>query len=225
MAQCAICGSEIPEGANNCPMCGSAIEATPMEAHCTREEWVEGTTSTAGIEVGFSPKFDTPEFQAAMKEGNRRNTKLLVAFAILFPLIGSIVCAIFAGPIGFAMGLILMYLIVIPIVAYFLIKRNTGKTWDGEVIDLVHIRNRESADTYRVVCLTDQGKKVKVNDDSRQMYFYFQIGDRVRFHPRLNIPLEKYDKTHDTYLICPFCRKRQPIDVDKCTNCGKLLLK
>lgn len=111
----------------------------------------------------------------------------------------------------------------------FLIKRNVGKTWDGEVIDFIQTSHRNShgrrtSGTRYVVCRTDAGKKVKVVDDSG-MHSYLNIGDRVRYHPRLNVPLEKHDKTHDTYLLCPFCRRRQPLDVDNCTECGKPLLK
>ena len=201
MAQCMICGSEIPEGADACPVCGSAIGATPAGAHRTRDEWVENVASTAGIEVGFSPKFDTPEFQAAMGESNRRSTRTLLIFGVVFPLLPAAICAVSMGPWAFLPTLLLMYLFTIPVVVYFLVKRKTGKTWDGEVIDLIHIEREKGADRELVVCRTDAGKKVSLRDNSG-MYSYLRTCDRVRFHPRLNVPLEKYDKTHDTYLKC-----------------------
>lgn len=228
MAECMICGSEIPEGADACPVCGAAIGATPVGTRRTREEWVESTASAAGIEVGFSPKFDTPEFQTAMGASNKSYTLMIIAIIILFPILVTIVGTFTMGPVGIAGG-VFFFFITLFVGIYFLIKRNAGKTWDGEVIDLIQIRQRDShgrrkAASHRVLCRTDVGKKVKVIDDSG-MHSYLNIGDRVRFHPRLNVPLEKYDKTHDTYLLCPFCRSRQPLDVDYCTECGKPLLK
>ena len=67
----------------------------------------------------------------------------------------------------------------------------------------------------------DKNKKV----DNAIFYEYLNEGDRVRFLPRLNGYYEKYDKSHDTYLICPACLKKNVSVNDRCAHCGIILLK
>ena len=57
------------------------------------------------------------------------------------------------------------------------------------------------------------------------IYGYLNVGDRVRYHPQLSVPLEKYDKTRDGCLICPFCGQPMPIENDYCDKCKKPLLR
>ena len=57
------------------------------------------------------------------------------------------------------------------------------------------------------------------------LYDYLEVGDRVRFHPRLNVALEKYDKTGDEYLLCPFCGRQNPLDAHACVKCTRPLLR
>ena len=224
MAQCLTCGHVIPEGADTCPTCGSAIGASPAGADLTREECAERTAGAAGVEVGFSPIYDTPEFQATLEEAIRAENKAGAFVVVLAPLFVAALVAFIKGPGYFLPGLFVSYLIVIPVVLYTIVKRDTGRTWDGEVVDFVRGRPRYGVERRRVVCRTDEGKRVSV-DDYHELHAYLHIGDRVRFHPRLNVPLEKYDKTHDTHLMCLFCGALQAPDADVCAACGKPLLK
>ena len=49
------------------------------------------------------------------------------------------------------------------------------------------------------------------------------MGDRVRYHPDIDY-YEKYDKSNDTHILCPFCNKVNPISDDVC-KCGAPVLK
>lgn len=231
MANCNVCGEPIGDGAEACPACGAKVGERPIGAEVDGavavEEWFAQNAQNAGIVVGYSKKFDTPEFQTLLKASNKSYTRVMLVMLFGVPLATGVIGGIFSAKnaVVFIAAAILVFLIMLPIVVYYLIKRNATKTWDGEVIDFKHRRSRHT-DSYFVVCRTDQGKKTKVRDyRGSGMYDYFQKGDRVRFHPRLDVPLEKYDKTHDLYLLCPFCGGRQPLENDDCDACGKPLLK
>lgn len=51
------------------------------------------------------------------------------------------------------------------------------------------------------------------------------VNDRIRFHPKLNNYYEKYDKSQDTYLICPACLAKNSPEKDRCVYCHVPLLK
>ena len=232
MALCRTCGEPLNEGAEVCSVCGTRVGEEPIDTvedgFRTREEWLVSNAHSAGITPGYSNKFDTPEFQAALKASNSSYTRILLITLLVLPLVVMLIVSLIKRDLGigiFIGGSIVVYIIEIPVIAYFLIKRNTAKPWDGEVIDLIHRASKDSADQYYIICRSDEGKKRKVADYGRAMYDYLQVGDRVRFHPRLNVPLEKQDKTHDSYLLCPFCGKRQSLENDDCDVCGKPLLK
>ena len=234
MAFCRTCGEALEEGAEVCPVCGTKVGEKPSGAPAgsfgtrTRDEWLVGNAQSAGITPGYSKKFDTPEFQAALKAGNSSYTRLLLITLLVLPPVVMLIVSLFRRDLGVGLlfgGTIVVYAIEIPVIAFFLIRRNTAKPWDGEVVDLEHRTSDESADRYYIICRTNEGKKRKVADFGHSMYEYLQVGDRVRFHPRLNVPLEKYDKTRDSFLLCPFCGMRQPLENDDCDKCNKPLLK
>lgn len=51
------------------------------------------------------------------------------------------------------------------------------------------------------------------------------VNDRIRFHPKINNYYEKYDKSQDTYLICPACLAKNSPEKDRCVYCHVPLLK
>lgn len=231
MARCATCGEPLGEGAQVCPVCGTRVGEKPSDAAGggvrTRDEWLAGNAQRAGIQIGYSKRFDTPEFQAALKSSNRSFTWLVLIVVLVLPLAIALIVSLFQRQnVAVVIGILaIVELIALPIVLFIIIRRNTAKSWDGEVVDLAHHTSEKSADSYFIICRTDAGKRRRVRDYGRSLYDYLQVGDRVRFHPRLNLPLEKYDKTKDDYQLCPFCGKQQPLDNDDCATCGKPLLK
>ncbi len=78
---------------------------------------------------------------------------------------------------------------------------------------------------YSTVFFGDDGTKRSTHEkDKRQVYDYFAVGDRVRYHPRFGA-YEKYDKSKDRIIYCIVCNEMNPIKNDRCKKCGNLLFK
>lgn len=228
MAQCKACGFELPVEAVFCPECGTPTYDGPIGSNHSDDSWSEEQARSAGVSIGFSKKIDSPTFRQAMNKSNRTYILVLLCTALFLPpVLGVVVAFLSHNEIAtFITAVVVLYIVFIPIVVFILIKRAASRPWDGEVVDLIHRRVRKRSDTYIIVCRTEQGKKKKVTDYAgHPLYSYLQVGDRVRFHPRLNVPLEKYNKTRDSDLVCPFCGHIQTICNDYCEKCKKPLLK
>lgn len=222
MRVCDTCGKPLDEGVVTCPYCGANVRTSSGNGQPIMD------ARAAGIRPGYSKKFDTPEFQEAMKASNSAITRYTVIGVLAIPAVLTLIATPFVGESWQIMALacVVLYIIVVPYAVFQLVKRNTGKTWDGTVVDLICRKHYRRADEYYVVCRTKEGKTVKIREFvNAPLFEYLKVGDRVRYHPRLNVPLEKYDKTHDTYLVCPFCMSRQALENDNCDKCGKPLLK
>ncbi len=113
-----------------------------------------------------------------------------------------------------------------------------GKGWEGDVVYKAiadrkkSIRDddgqvQEIVTEYAVHVRTTGGKIIVLtyeNDDT--MYNYLNVGDRLRRHARGKISyIEKYDKSHDSFLFCAACGYRSDIRADWCRACGCPLLK
>ncbi|MCF7975986.1 MAG: hypothetical protein K9N55_19370 [Phycisphaerae bacterium] len=117
------------------------------------------------------------------------------------------------------------------------LRRTHSRTWDGEVIDRKvqkkrRHRNQDDNDgyieeylLYTVIIREDNGRKhnLVVKNDAT-LYNYFQNGDKVRRHGKLNT-YEKYDKSKDTVIFCNACASRHEIADDVCSRCKCPLLK
>ncbi|GHU60276.1 hypothetical protein FACS1894171_1100 [Clostridia bacterium] len=107
-------------------------------------------------------------------------------------------------------------------------KSNTASVPDG------YIRY------YTVVFRSDGGKVQKLDmkkelggaifsaiaktASPEELYDYYEVGDRVRYHPGLH-HYEKYDKTRDSVILCPICNKLNSMVGDICERCKRPLLK
>ncbi len=194
-----------------------------------------GTNDYGGspVQPGFSTRIDTPEFRAAMGSSGKvfAITSVLTA-VLLAPLLMLVVS--FFSKVELA-DLIIPGIIVEAIALVYVIwsalKRSLGKTWDGEVVkkyveEKYDSKNDTSEHIYITEMRTDEGKKHKHKEHLlHPVYDYFEVGDRVRYHPKLNFPFEKFDKTRDAYVPCPFCGQRQDVTHDTCQNCKMPLLK
>lgn len=186
-----------------------------------------------GIAPGFSTHIDTPEFQAAMGSANKTFTLTVAAVALLLaPLLTFIASLISPNNIGVLVGAcVIVEIIVIAIVVRMLLKRFAGKSWDGEVVGQ-HIARETSGNrhttrrVYVTEFVTSAGDKKKHKERTlHPMYDYLEVGDKVRYHPQLTYPFEKFDKSADESIPCPFCGMLQPIEHDTCETCKKPLLK
>lgn len=153
-------------------------------------------------------------------------TIMLIVMPFALAVIACIIGIAVGNPAVGIGGGALVFVICFVVVICTLVKRGVAKTWDGEVVELYCASSDEGPDSYVIVCRTDVGKKRKVQDPSGHALFdYLEVGDRVRFHPRLNYPLEKYDKTRDSVLVCPFCGTWSKLDAVACERREKPLLR
>ena len=231
MRVCDKCGAPMGEGVETCPACGASVRELytgPSSSANEGDKQKETDARAAGIRPGYSKKFDTPEFQQVLESSNRTNTRITLLALLLLPPVLLLIAMLVVHESFEIMVLscVVIYVLIAPFVLYRLIRRNTAKPWEGTVVDLKLIRRWRRADTSIITCRTKEGKTVKVKEYvTTPLHDYLKVGDRVRYHPRLSVPLEKYDKTHDSYLICPFCMKPQALTNDNCDKCGKPLLK
>lgn len=243
MAFCRQCGSELQPGLSFCTACGTPVDdveaahapgddAISRAAQGQRsEQLLRERAAAAGVSSGFSTRIDSAEFQEAMGKGNRTFTIAMILVALLLaPAIVGIAAVLSPNSLGvFVVVGAIVEIIVVILVVRTMLKRFAGKSWDGEVIAQLTARER-SGNRSRKVYITefavDGGGKKKQKESVRHpMYDYLAVGDRVRYHPQLTFPYEKYDKTADANLLCPFCGNFQPIENDYCDKCNKPLLK
>ncbi|MDD4335176.1 MAG: hypothetical protein PHY77_06175 [Desulfotomaculaceae bacterium] len=122
------------------------------------------------------------------------------------------------------------------IALYSIIGKSRGATWDGVVVDKKiekKTRKKHSDDgvyrvrykLYTVVFKAESGKIYEINaEDDDTVYNYYQIGDKVRHHGRLNTK-EKYDKSGDDIIFCNACAYLNDIKDNYCIKCNCPLLK
>ena len=244
MGYCEHCGNELPPKTwytRYCTKCGAAVpgqmsgnkNAQPPIPDEVAHMSLPDRVAAAGVTPGFSTRVNTDEFKRAKGKGNRTFVVTLIVIGIvLAPLVTFIAGLINPQDIGLMIGAcLLVELIVIVVLIVQLAKRFGGKTWDGQVTDKRIVRKRSGNSSVRtpshiIYFITDDGKKKRFDERMRHdFYDYLQVGDRVRFHPQLTFPIEKYDKTTSALLVCNFCGCSQNIEQDYCGACGKPLLK
>ena len=180
--------------------------------------------------VGFSDKIYDPAVQAALKK-NKMAAAIFFILLILAPIVICIILSIKNDDnsliaVGFGVSLVFL---AINIISF--LNQKLKKQWDGEVVNKYTERKRRGGDshgsyTVRVVELrTDSGKKKKISGTVNPYYEYLNIGDKVRYYPQFNNYYEKYDKSNDTYLICPVCGTKNDIGEDTCKRCKVPVIK
>jgi len=224
---CIKCGAKLPSHSETCPSCGA-----PQDEKFDNDV-VDETL------IGFSNKIDDPAFDEHIKK-SRRVTIIFGVVMALVIILGAIIGSYF-GSVDLTSGTTLFT--VLFLAAMFLIvslwiggTKGRGRTWDGTVVDKTSARRRRSNSNskdrsytyyteYVVKFKEDNGKKHKLTTQNNDLYYnYFNIGDKVRHHGKLN-SYEKYDKSKDTYIICNACSAVCSISDDYCPHCGCPLLK
>ena len=229
---CTVCGTESPPATAFCANCGTAFAAAPP---------INQPAVGFGGTLGYSPRINDPAFAKYVKNANRYAGIfagiLAVAAFIGFTVYGETSSemdnpqAMYIG-----MGIGGMFLVIALLTV---LSRKRSKTWDGVVVDktIKNKRRRQSTGPdkgdfywadyveYTVIIKQDSGKKQELtaeDDDTR--YNYFQIGDKIRHHGKLN-SYEKYDKTRDTVSFCNACASLNDIHDEVCFRCKCPLLK
>lgn len=181
--------------------------------------------------IGWSPHYSNPEILTIVQKNKKSSLIFAGALTLLFPL-GFFIAGIVlddlplneAISIGIGLGLLML------LISLWRIKGMNKPIWEGVVIKKYEKRKHSSDDhgsdtsytEFIVVAKSDQGKKRKIKDG--EMYSYFSVGDRIRYHPNLET-YEKYDKSKDNIIYCNVCRRKNPIVNERCEHCKSLLFK
>lgn len=225
---CKHCGTAFTDNTRFCTGCGVQMGDPP------------DTCPAAGVgHIGYSERIHDPTFAGYLKNTNRWSAIFSVILAVAV-IIGFYIYgetsremenpqAMFIG-----LGIGSMFLLV---ALYTIIARKRSITWDGVVVDkTVKKKSRRQSSgkddyyidyytEYAVIVRDERGKTHRLtaeDDDTR--YNYFQVGDRVRHHARLN-SYEKYDKSRDSIIFCSACATLCDINDDVCWRCKCPLLK
>lgn len=87
-------------------------------------------------------------------------------------------------------------------------------------------RIRQTRMKYTVPIRKNGGGVKKIVEYDRTLWYdYLNEGEAVRYHGRNMSYYEKYDKSHDTYLICAGCSDKRDPRETFCGRCGCVLLK
>jgi hypothetical protein len=230
---CPTCGTESPSPSAFCANCGAPSSSQTPPGN--------SPAAVSGGTLGYSPRINDPAFARYVKNTNRYAGIfagiLAVAAFIGFTVYGETSSEMDnpqAMYIGMGIGGMFLFIALLTT-----LSRKRSKTWDGVVADKTIKNKRRKQSTgqdrndfywvnyveYKVIIREDRGKNHELtaeDDDTR--YNYFQLGDRVRHHGKLN-SYEKYDKTRDTVSFCNACASLNDIRDEVCFRCKCPLLK
>ena len=186
--------------------------------------------------MAYSSKIDDQAFDKYLKK--TRDWKFLFAFIIAaIAIIGFFAYGEFSdemdNPEALQIGLVIGLMFII--IGFF--SGKSGKyrrTWDGVVVDkkmkltskdIGYEGSRAERMVYIIYIKSDSGKMHEIRtEDDDTVYNYYDIGDKVRHHGKLNT-FEKFDKSGDEIIFCNACAYLNDITEDYCINCGCPLLK
>lgn len=231
---CKFCREKLPDDCAFCPSCGKTAETAPKGTNTVKNYIHTTEFPDARIQPGFSDKIDDPLIKAALKK-NKRFTLVFAVFLVLAPIVVTFILSIKNDDFenltyGGILSLVFLIFSLLPA-----IKKCGKKPWDGTVVDkCTELRKENASDggtieriVYVVKFRKDNGRKSKLEESElNHIYFdYLNIGDKIRYYPQFNCFYEKYDKSHDTYAICPICGTRNDIASDSCSRCGVPVIK
>lgn len=175
--------------------------------------------------MGYSQKINDPAFDNYLRKSRKwkfQFSLIIAAIAIAgFYLYGAFSDEM-DNPEALRIGLVIGTLFLA--IGLLSAKSSNSASWDGLVIDK-KIRKTEKYTVYTVYIKSQAGKVYERRyENDATVYNYYKIGDRVRFHGKLNT-YEKFDKSCDDIIFCNACAFLHDIDEDVCLNCGCPLLK
>lgn len=227
---CKKCGAQLTENTEFCRQCGTA----------TGQDASLASSDPIGL-VGWSMHYKDPEIMAVVKKKNKAVVSYAWALVLVFP-IGFLIAGLFIKTIPLAValiiGVVLGLLMVVINLLYLKTRRN--QIWEGVITEKYQREKNEDDDSkddsdnddsdsddtdyVLVVEKTNGQKHAMIYHNRREMYDYFQIGDRVRYYVGLST-YEKYDKSGDRIIYCNVCSAENPISNDRCEGCNNLLFK
>ena len=224
---CVFCGDKIEKKASSCPRCGHPYDNSKFS----------GISLIGAGGIGWSEKADDPCF----KEKRKKN---LVGTVIFMIIISIIICAViyFTGKMEMSKVLPIWGGVLAIIWVFWLIwiiAHNVNrKDWEGTVKSKEstirhHTRKDDDGNeteytqtVYTIYFRTAEGKKKKLTCvDKSSWYDYLKEGDAVRYHGKYMSYYEKYDKSHDNYILCASCGLARDPRETYCGKCGCVILK
>ncbi len=242
---CPNCGKPVNSEDKFCENCGASLV---MQKRSTAGAAQKEAVHMGVPAPGYSRRVNDPEILRAMKK-NSAASGIFGFFVIPMPLIGFVLYASITGEMEIEEAVRNGFIVSVIFLVFAIgsaLKRRTEKSYDGVVTNkeiLNQVSHRlsysqrrrlglndpdKSRETYVTYVRTSDGKTKKIVETSTlgiSAWNYLEIGDRFMYHPRLNFPYEKYDKTHEKQLYCVSCLKLNPITADRCSRCGVPLLK
>ena len=175
------------------------------------------------MNMGYSPVANTPEFRqlAATKKSRDTILTVVICFFVAVFVTGAWLFS------GMPEASLFVTAIGVGIVSFTIFHPMRNNRPPVEMV----------AENYDTACATVEGSTdygvVFKNASGHTVFFgapenrliqeYYQIGDRCLFHRDINF-CEKYDKSGDTFSLCPFCTMKVELGKTRCTHCDKPML-
>ncbi len=188
--------------------------------------------------IGYSQRINDPAFQQYRKNYNRWAIIFGIGLSVVV-IVGFYIYGNTSNEMSVSEALTISFIIsamYMTITFLSIVFKGKGKSWDGVVIDKkIEKKSRVKDDgdhrysqqylEYSVIIRQENGKKKIIKHENTDVvYHYYQIGDKVRFHGKLN-SFEKFDKSKDTIIFCNACATINEIERDVCFRCKTPLLK
>ncbi len=175
--------------------------------------------------MSYSTRINDPAFDRYLRNSRKWKFQFSLILAVVaiagFYLYGALSDEM-DNPESLRIGLVIASMFLL--IGLFSAKPRTSTSWDGLVVDK-KVRKTEKYLVYTVYFKSQTGKVHERRDENDDTVFnYYKIGDRVRFHGRLN-SYEKFDKSSDDIIFCNACAFLHDIDEEVCRNCGCPMLK
>lgn len=237
---CKHCGTQLDGDSKFCEQCG-AVLASPAAPY---QQPRPVMTYNPNL-IGFSQKIHDPIFEQRQKDLTNRSIKHGLFFFPIVMLafqIPPFFSDDFTRPIALIVGCIVGGFGLV-MTLFGSAKRAVAKTWDGVVVDKKITRHRNNEDErerygagfyhyhHKIIFKTTEGKRRQIerefdydDADAWDMMIYLNIGDKVRYHGRLNY-FEKYDKSRDAQVPCAHCKEYADIRLDNCPKCKAPIIK
>ena len=192
-------------------------------------------TKNKVTKAGFSKVLSTPEFIEKHREYNLK----IFALGLLGMALPIVILYIYSEydtkldtNAALILGLIFSLSVPLLYVPTFL-RKSFVKSWEGLIYykdsEIRTYSSKGHTSTYEVFVLKirkNSGDSASIEERSKDSYYYknFKVGDRIKYHSSIDY-YEKYDKTNDKELLCPFCSTVSAITSKKCKKCGTPLIK
>jgi len=226
---CQNCGTQLSDNAKFCPACGAGVGVrTPQTAAP-----VPAQPQVGG--AGYSPVVNMPEFrQLAAKDKNASLSLLMGLLIIICVCVVLIVIGflIFDDLIALVIVTAVVLSLAIPYTTIILRRINRKKRPPFEVTVWKYLTTKQATDMIRdpgflmyfVYFKDGAGRSIRTSGPlDKRFQEYYQIGDRCLYHCDIGF-FEKYDKSRDTFSLCPFCMEIVELGQTRCTKCNKPLL-